>query len=88
MLTGVESDWEESDLYGLGICEITSFMGTKASPCGPAWGHLGLGLGYTCVVLSSRTGDRQGVVMTNATVLRQETWDAVARLAWAAYCSA
>src|SRR6266540_238077 len=53
MLAAVESDWIESDRYGLGIEEISSLMGVSDSPLGSSWGHLGLALGYTVVALSS-----------------------------------
>ena len=41
MLDTVESDWQETDRYGLGIGEITAVMGRQRSSCGAAWGHLG-----------------------------------------------
>ena len=46
MLDAVDSDWAETDRYGLGIGQITALMGRKRSPCGAAWGHLGFSLGY------------------------------------------
>ena len=42
LLDAVDSDWEETDRYGLGIGEITSLMGRQRSPCGAAWGPPGL----------------------------------------------
>jgi len=45
MLAGVESDWVESDRYGLGIEEISSLVGISTSPHGAVWGHLGFGRG-------------------------------------------
>jgi D-alanyl-D-alanine carboxypeptidase len=85
MLRTVPSDWGESDGYGLGIGEVTSLMGKAASPCGSAWGHLGLG-GHTTVALASESGDRQVVVMMNG-YASDETWRALAGLVWGCYCS-
>jgi D-alanyl-D-alanine carboxypeptidase len=90
MLQAVDSDWEETDRYGLGIGEMTSLMGRQRSPCGAAWGHLGFSVGYTAVALSSEDGDRQVVVCANgspSTVATAEAfWDAAGRLAWHLYC--
>jgi D-alanyl-D-alanine carboxypeptidase len=85
LLHTVVSDWDESAGYGLGIEEITS-IGTESSPCGPAWGHLGFTLGHTTIALSSEAGDRQAVVFFTTHPLSEETWDAMARLAWACFC--
>lgn len=49
MLQAVDSDWAETDRYGLGIGEITSLMGRERSSCGAAWGHLGFSTGYTAI---------------------------------------
>jgi D-alanyl-D-alanine carboxypeptidase len=91
MLDAVESDWEETDRYGLGIGEITSLMGRQRSPCGAAWGHLGFSAGYTAIALSSEDGERQVVICANGiltTVASSEAfWDAAGRLAWHLYCS-
>ena len=38
MLDAVESDWEETDRYGLGIGEITALMDRRRSPCGSSLG--------------------------------------------------
>jgi len=65
MLDAVESDWEETDRYGLGIGEITALMDRRRSPCGSAWGHLGFSVGYMAVALSSEDGERQVVVCAN-----------------------
>jgi D-alanyl-D-alanine carboxypeptidase len=86
MLTTVPSDWEESDGYGLGIEEVTSFWGLEQSPCGPAWGHFGLAFGYTTIALGSRNGDRQVVVMFNTHPLSEEVGVTLGGLTWAAYC--
>ena len=65
MLQAVDSDWAETDRYGLGIGEITALMGRRRSPCGPAWGHIGFSVGYTAVALSSEDGKRQVVICAN-----------------------
>ena len=65
MLRAVESDWAETDRYGLGIGEITALMGRERSPCGPAWGHIGFSVGYTAFGLSSEDGERQVVICAN-----------------------
>jgi D-alanyl-D-alanine carboxypeptidase len=82
----VPSSWEESDAYGLGIEVMTSLMGMSPSPCGPAWGHLGFGLGYTTIALASEDGERQVVVLTNGIVVSDEPWQPLGRLVWAGYC--
>jgi D-alanyl-D-alanine carboxypeptidase len=90
MLQAVDSDWAETDRYGLGIGEISSLMSRQQSPCGPAWGHIGLSLGYTVAALSSEDGERQVVIWANGSPVSQETedafWDAAGRLAWDLYC--
>jgi hypothetical protein len=86
MLRTVPSDWDESDGYGLGIGEVTSLMGTAASPCGAAWGHLGLG-GHTTIALASERGDRQVAVMVNGYVLSGESWEALGAVVWGCYCA-
>jgi D-alanyl-D-alanine carboxypeptidase len=85
MLRTVPSDWDESDGYGLGIAEVTSLMGKAASPCGAAWGHLGLG-GHTTVALASERGDRQVVVIVNGYAMSDESWEALGGLVWGCYC--
>jgi D-alanyl-D-alanine carboxypeptidase len=85
MLRTVPSDWEESDAYGLGIEQMTSVMGKVGSPCGPAWGHLGLG-NYTVIALASEEGNRQAVVLANGLVMSNDAWGPLGRLAWACYC--
>ncbi|MFN2470879.1 MAG: serine hydrolase domain-containing protein [Gaiellaceae bacterium] len=90
MLEAVESDWEETDRYGLGIGEITALIGPQRSPCGPAWGHLGFSVGYTAIALSSEDGERQVVICANGSPsspsASEEFWDAAGRLAWQLYC--
>ena len=91
MLCAVESDWEETDRYGLGIGEITALMGRRRSPCGPAWGHIGFSVGYTALALSSENGERQVVLCANGALETQASfeafWDAAGRLAWELYCA-
>jgi D-alanyl-D-alanine carboxypeptidase len=90
MLRAVESDWQETDRYGLGIGEITALMGRQRSPCGAAWGHIGFSLGYTAVALSSEDGERQVVICANGSpstaAASDAFWDAAGRLAWRLYC--
>jgi D-alanyl-D-alanine carboxypeptidase len=90
LLRTVESDWQETDRYGLGIGEITTLMGRKRSQCGPAWGHIGFSVGYTAMALSSEDGERQVVICANGSPSTQSTfeafWDAVGGLAWRLYC--
>ena len=85
MLRTVPSDWEETDGYGLGIGQVSSVMGKAHSPCGPAWGHLGLGP-YTVIALGSEDGKRQAVVLANGPVMSDEAWIPLGRLTWACYC--
>ena len=91
MLDAVESDWEETDRYGLGIGELTSLMRKQRSPCGSAWGHIGFSVGYTAFALSSEDGERQVVLCANGNHATQadeeEFWDAAGTLAWDLYCS-
>ena len=83
MLQAVDSDWPETDRYGLGIYSVEL-------PCGPAWGHIGFSLGYTAMALSSEDGKRQVVICANGSAGSQETedsfWDTAGRLAWHLYC--
>jgi D-alanyl-D-alanine carboxypeptidase len=91
MLDAVDSDWEETDRYGLGIGEITTLMDRQRSPCGAAWGHLGFSVGYMTVALSSEDGERQVALCANGhptTVATEEAfWDTAGRLVWGLYCS-
>jgi D-alanyl-D-alanine carboxypeptidase len=91
MLRAVDSDWEETDRYGLGIGEITALWGRQRSPCGPAWGHIGFSLGYTALALSSEDGERQVVLCANGAhsdlPAFEAFWDAAGRLAWDLYCT-
>jgi D-alanyl-D-alanine carboxypeptidase len=87
MFEAVDSDWLETDRYGLGLGEITSLMGRQRSPCGAAWGHLGFSVGYTAIALSSPGGERQVVICANGSPTEEEAFfDAAGRLAWGLYC--
>jgi len=90
MLRAVESDWNETDRYGLGIGEITAVMGRQRSPCGAAWGHIGFSAGYTAIALSSKDGERQVVLCANGGFASEEAeeafFDAAGRLVWQLYC--
>ena len=90
MLDAVDSDWVETDRYGLGIGEITAVWRRERSPCGPAWGHLGFSLGYTAIALSSENGERQVVLCANGVFTTEASeeafFDAVGRLMWHLYC--
>jgi D-alanyl-D-alanine carboxypeptidase len=85
MLQTVHSDWPETDEYGLGIGKVTSVMREVASPCGPAWGHLGFSVGYITIALASEDGSRQAVVMVNGHSM-DEPWEPIGELVWSAYC--
>jgi D-alanyl-D-alanine carboxypeptidase len=90
MLDAVDSDWAETDRYGLGIGEISALMGGKQSTCGAAWGHLGFSLGYIAIALSSQDGERQVVICASGqpgTESAEEAFfDAAGALAWGIYC--
>jgi D-alanyl-D-alanine carboxypeptidase len=86
MLTTVPSNWAESKRYGLGIEEIDSLMGFDVSPCGGAWGHVGLGQATT-VALTTRDGKRQVVLSANAMLTSDAAWSALNRATWTALCS-
>jgi D-alanyl-D-alanine carboxypeptidase len=91
MLRAVDSDWQETDRYGLGIGEITAVWRRQPSPCGPAWGHIGFSAGYTAIALSSEDGERQVVICANGVAASEEAeeafFDAAGRLAWQLYCA-
>jgi D-alanyl-D-alanine carboxypeptidase len=91
MLDAVDSDWPETDRYGLGIGEITALMGRTRSTCGAAWGHLGFSLGYIAIALSSEDGERQVVICANGQptdeAAEESFFDAAGNLAWHLYCS-
>jgi D-alanyl-D-alanine carboxypeptidase len=85
MLTTVPSDWAESQGYGLGIEQVVSLMGFDASPCGTAWGHVGLGQATT-VAFTTPDARRQVVLMANAMVTSDAAWASLSRATWAVLC--
>jgi D-alanyl-D-alanine carboxypeptidase len=91
MLDAVESDWPETDRYGLGIGEISALMGRERSSCGAAWGHLGFSVGYVAIALSSEDGQRQIVICANGQpadeAAEEAFFDAAGLLAWGIFCS-
>ena len=91
MLRAVDSDWNETDRYGLGIGEIAAVMGGRRSPCGPAWGHLGFSVGYMAIALSSADGARQVVLFANGGFATEEGeeafFDRAGQLVWSLYCA-
>jgi D-alanyl-D-alanine carboxypeptidase len=91
MLKAVESDWAETDRYGLGIGEISAVMRRKRSHCGTAWGHIGFSAGYTAIAVANTDGSRQVVVTANGQAASEDvwdaTWDAIGRLIWDLYCT-
>lgn len=90
MLDAVESEWNETDRYGLGIGEITALMGRQRSQCGAAWGHLGFSMGYIAIALSREYGERQIVICANGQPASEAAeasfFDAAGYLAWRLYC--
>jgi D-alanyl-D-alanine carboxypeptidase len=86
MLATVPSDWEESQGYGLGIEAVESLMGFEASPCGVAWGHVGLGQ-VTATAFTTPDAARQVVLMANGLVTADAAWAALNRATWAVLCS-
>ncbi len=86
MTTTVPADGVEAVAYGLGIAEMTSALGLSPSPCGPAWGHLGLRPGHTTIAFSRLDGSSQAVVIVNAGLFGSDVWTALGATAWHAYC--
>ena len=86
LLETVPADGVECDAYGLGIARSSSFFGTSPSPCGAAWGHLGLTPGHTTIALSREDGTRQVVVAANAGFIEAQAWEPLAGAAWSAFC--
>jgi D-alanyl-D-alanine carboxypeptidase len=86
LLAAVPADGVECDAYGLGIARTSSFFGTSPSPCGPAWGHLGLAPGYTTIALSREDGSRQVVLAANIGLIGADAWHPLAEAAWSAFC--
>jgi D-alanyl-D-alanine carboxypeptidase len=85
MLTTVPCDWAESQGYGLGIEQVESLMGFEVSPCGIAWGHVGLGR-VTTVAFTTPDASRQVVLMANAMLTSDVAWAALSRATWAVLC--
>jgi D-alanyl-D-alanine carboxypeptidase len=85
MLTTVPCNWAESNGYGLGIEQVESLMGFEVSPCGMAWGHVGLGQ-VTTVAFTTPDAGRQIVLMANAMLTSDAAWAALGRATWAALC--
>jgi D-alanyl-D-alanine carboxypeptidase len=86
MLTTVPCDWAESQGYGLGIEQVESLMGVEASPCGAAWGHVGLMSHVTTVAFTTLDASRQVVLMANAMLTSEAAWAAFSRATWAVLC--
>lgn len=86
MLTTVPSEWAESKGYGLGIEQVESVMGFDVSPCGEAWGHIGLGP-VTTVAFSTPDAKRQVVLMANAMLTSDPAWSALNLATWMVLCS-
>src|SRR5262249_9770286 len=91
MLRAVESDWNETDRYGLGIGEINALMDRQRSPCGSAWGHIGFSVGYTAFALSSEDAEGRVVLGANGSPSTETSgaafFDAAGGLAWDLYCA-
>jgi D-alanyl-D-alanine carboxypeptidase len=86
MLTTVPCDWAESQGYGLGIEQVESLMGVDVSPCGAAWGHVGLMSHVTVVAFTTLDASRQVVLMANAMLTSDAAWSALSRATWAVLC--
>jgi D-alanyl-D-alanine carboxypeptidase len=85
MLATVPSDWAESQGYGLGIERVESLMGFDVSPCGMAWGHVGLGQATT-VAFTTPDATRQVVLMADAMLTSDAAWAALSGATWAVLC--
>ena len=86
MLTTVPTEWAESQGYGLGIEQVESLMGFDVSPCGRAWGHIGLGP-VTTVAFTTPDAKRQVVLMANAMLRSDAAWSALNGATWSVLCS-
>lgn len=86
MLAAVPSDWPESQGYGLGIERVESVMGAQ-SPCGAAWGHVGLGRATTTIAFTTPDAARQAVVTASAMLTNEAAWALLGRASWAVLCS-
>jgi hypothetical protein len=76
----------ESQGYGLGIEQVESLTGFGVSPCGTAWGHIGLGQ-VTTVAFTTPDAKRQVVLMANATLTSDAAWSALNGATWSVLCS-
>jgi hypothetical protein len=65
---------------------MTSILGLVPSPCGPAWGHLGLGLSSSTAALSTPEGRRRLVVCTSG-ALDETGWRVLGEQVWPIFCS-
>lgn len=81
----VDVDDDEFDRYGLGIAVMSSILRFADSTCGPAWGHLGLGLDSTTAALATEDG-RRGVVICVTGALDEAGWRALADRVWPIFC--
>ncbi len=86
MLSWVPTEWAESEGYGLGIERLDSMAGLIQSPCGAAWGHIGILAQCTTVALTTRDGKRQIVLMIASGELTDDVWRAIGSLTWCALC--
>jgi D-alanyl-D-alanine carboxypeptidase len=86
MLIAVPSGWVESQGYGLGIEQVESLMGFGVSPCGIAWGHVGLGQ-TTTVAFTTPDAKRQVVLMADAMLTSDAAWTALSGATWSVLCS-
>jgi D-alanyl-D-alanine carboxypeptidase len=86
LLQTVPADELEFDEYGLGIGKLASLFGLAPSPCGSAWGHLGLATGHTTVALSRRDASRQVVLAVDRGLLPETAWSDLGRVVWRAFC--
>ncbi len=86
LLRTVPADGIEFEEFGVGIGTFSSLLGLAPSPCGNAWGHLGLSSGHTAVALSRRDGSRQAVLAVDRGLLPAEAWPHLGAAAWGAFC--
>lgn len=82
----VPADGFEFDAYGLGIGKLSSLLGAAPSPCGSAWGHLGLAPGHTTVALSRRNASRQAVLAIDHGLLPPAAWEPLGDVVWRILC--
>jgi D-alanyl-D-alanine carboxypeptidase len=82
----VPADGVEFDAYGLGIGELSSLLGVARSPCGGAWGHLGLAPGHTTVALTRRDASRQVVFAVDQGLLPPAALGQLGDAVWRTFC--